>query len=387
MFDHSLAYHLTPGSSPRALTKLHAYLGALNVRENILRQRYGITEGRESRAIQLLRFLLAQVDIDALIAIPTDIDRFLRVVAFQKESIARIIDSVQNGVVRHNTFIVSSKKCAEHVIPVSCSDYLTDLPHGKGWTEWQKVRPVRLMSVDTVEMSFQLQGDALKYSQSPPTIAVVTIDPVALILQYVCFRSEYPQEKDRTTTVTYLHRHVVVPALLEGQLDTALKSLYLGIASEVLVSADVQKQISSATTVANGYGRSMSQLFGAVADIEMLLRDHASGTISTRNALTSLPLFQGNVVSNYVLSRRTQEIPGGRQYLWAEYLRDMFWIELSVLFLLRSGNHAERDAFMRVVRQDISLLRMTSFWESIRDPGTKTFVSDAFRRIELLTQA
>lgn len=170
--------------------------------------------GYESPGISKLKQILNSVDYTWMRS-KSLTDIYLNYLRHEKTSLDTIYSAVSTG--QNFTRLFTSGRAAEYLIPVDDYNTLTRLPLDSGWLYWQFLKPLQIHWIDTLELTYSVLNSKIQFYKTPPTYAVYSLDPIALILKYHLWRTEgitYESRPEDTLTPQYfLHRHVVVPLL------------------------------------------------------------------------------------------------------------------------------------------------------------------------------
>lgn len=148
------------------------------------------SEGYESHAVRLLRYIINNADFDLLERQGNNFDRYMYHLRFIKASLDNIFDRISRGRGYRNIFFKSERKTEEFILPVEDLNTLVHLPlDTEDWETWKKVRPVRLWDHNSDEFTVNLLNDRFTFTRGlEPTNAIILIDVVALILKYFIWK-------------------------------------------------------------------------------------------------------------------------------------------------------------------------------------------------------
>lgn len=377
MLDRAHAIYL-PNRTPVWCGKLHNYIDTLTTRRLIVSERYKDMPGYPTPGVHLLMHVLAYADCHELAKIENDSERYVQSLMFIRDDLERIFDPVTTGIIRHELFIATStEKCTEIVIPVRCSDYRKDLPFDKGWSAWEKVRPLRLVETDSRELTFHTYQDKIKFRKSPPTRAIFTIDVIALVLQYVNFLATRAPDDEIIPVNEYIHKYVLNDGLLKDLQDLWFRNRYLFLLKYPLAKA-MSRQVIQESLKGGIYGFIGSQYAAGMEEVFGLIVRCQQGSISPGTLLSSLPLSDMYVPEYVKMLGTTTQVADLRQADWVEWLKDRSWLEMSYhAHLLAKGNgRLDYRNFMVNFRRDFDLLIKTRFWSNVYNHKLRKFIED-----------
>jgi hypothetical protein len=357
----------------RVLPKLNEYIKTLNTKRLLLEERYTASYGNESNCIKLLHYLLASDIMGDLLKKSSDIDRYFDVIQPSEDDISNIFDATSSGKIYQNMFIKKSAiTCEEYLLPVKTLNPLQYFPMDKGWSHWKKVRPVRLVDINSHELTFNTVGDQVYFKKDHPTYAIITIDTGALLLQYTNFLLEKDINHDDVSLPTYIHQHVTI-SLVEDLQNLWLRNQYLKIIDAPYYSTvretDVNKYITDVM-----YGHIGSEYTQSMIDIYSLIKQCKDGTMTPEMLIGSLQTSRGSVTWYLYDMVNHCSLPDLRQYMWMVYLRDIRWIELiSKVYKLNRDYIGTRN-LMNTLKREIPIIANMKIQNNIRSSRTRALL-------------
>ena len=371
MLFRALDTYLT-NTTVRTMPHLNNYIGTLNTRRQMITSRFTNAVGYESHIVVLLRKILADADIPQLMKKASDLDCYLDVLMYTQKDLNQIFDATMTGVSYSNLLIAKNpKNTAEFLIPVQCSDPLQQLPFDQGWDAWETVSPIRLVDLDSRELTFNFYQDQIVFKSDFPTRAVITIDVVALVLQYINFL------KIDTTGMyqpEYLHHYVLVHILRD------LEDLWLGnIYSQALLSTSPKKDMNvdiNEIMADNFYGYVGVELPTALKEIFQFIQLVRDGNLYPASFINGLRTSNTTIDRYLVALLNTTTIADLRQYNWMEYLRDIRWLRILYDCYSLIPNYIGTTNLIRSLRRDMPIMYATRFWSNCHDPKTRQYIED-----------
>ena len=368
MLDRSLAPYWNANTTPISAPKLEQYIATLTTRRvTIVGQRYAKTPGRESAGVVLLRHALALADPESLRRTwANDLQRYTQGLLPIAPGVERLFDPVTTGVVRERLFVAKSpsgRSTTEIVIPVQMEDAIRQLPMNLGWSTWRNVKAVRLIDIRSNELTFNTYMDQIHFLSDPPSLAVFTVDVVALALQYakyLDFHNGVPPD----SIPEYIHKYVLNFQLLEDLQNLWLRNRYLHLIKNPHLGAFDRTDIT-ASIYHNIYGYIGVQYTAAMEELYQVIIRTKAGVTPPERILASLPMASGKAPAYFRdLSLSTQML-SVRQSGWVEYLRDLPWLKLAYHTYALNPEYVGYQNFMRHFARDLGLLKLTRFWASI----------------------
>lgn len=370
MLFRSLDVYLQNTIQPRTLPHLNNYIETLNVRRLMVTDRFTNAVGYESNFVVLLRKILADANIPKLLKKSSDLDVYLDELVYTYKDLDSIFDAVTTGLTFSDMAIARNPKHTEEfLIPVQCSDPLRSYPLDKGWDAWKSVKPIRLVDIDSLELTFNMYQDQIVFKKDYPTRAVLTIDTTALVLQYLNFL------KSDTSGIfqpEYLHKYVLVH-LLEDLQDLWLGNVY----NQLVTHSDLENESQIDINQIMGdhyYGYVGVEFPTAVKELILYIHNVRNGTITPSVFIKSLLVSSGDIISFLKTLLATTSIDDRKQNNWMEYLRDIRWLTLIYNTFDLQPSFVGTKNLHTALRRDLPILYATRIWNNCHDPKIKQFI-------------
>ena len=382
MLDRALSTYFTSRSpTPVYMGKLNMYIDTLTTKREEVIKRSILSHGTETKGMVLLRHVLAIVDVSNMRRYDSDIDRYLNCVLPVVDDMERLFDTTTTGIIRTNLFIHNSSKCTEILVPVTTSDVLSDFPIDRSWGAWSRVRAIRLLDLDSDELTFNIYKDQIHFKNDHPSLAIFSVDVTALCLQYAKFLDLDDSNKD-IPIQEYLHTHVLTEGFALDLQNIWMKNKYLKIMKTATQEAGFNRSDIMDSITHNIYGYIGSQYTSAMEEYSKLLSRVYNKNMPPSRLLESIPFVDMNL-SKYVQTiNKATNIDSGRQTRWIEFLKDWPWIELVYIANQLNPDHTESISLMRNLNRDLDILRKSRFWTSILNSKIKDIIEDKFEQLE-----
>jgi hypothetical protein len=378
MFDRALRIYFKP-SSPLSLPKTQNYIQSLNTRQIDTLGRYRTAPGKESQGVVLLRHVIAFALRSGILNFTNDYDRYSKCLLAIHNDLDRIFDPVTTGVIREELFIHKNVNATvEIVIPVHMEDYLKYLPFNRPWREWQDVRALRLLDIDSNELTYHTFQDVIKFKNDYPSRAIFAVDTLALVMQYCNFVSQ--RDPDQSMSIQeYLHQYVLFP-LLEDLQNIWLRNRYIQLLETPDIFKDRRQHVID-SMYHNIYGFIGTQYPRMIEEVYDLYKRSSQGSTVPEKIMASLPLSKG-YIPEYVQSLSVlTTVTDIRQNEWVEYLRDLPWLKLCYLIYRLNTEFVGYTTFYREFQRDISLVLSRRFWSNIHNSTLRSQVESEVKNI------
>lgn len=365
-----------------------AYQLFLKSQSQIIRERYlrlYNALGHETKGMSLLRYILSFVDMDYMFSQANNYDRYLYHARYIKKNLDNIYDRVQRGRGYFNMFF--SKEFAtteEFIMPIDDVNTIINLPlDTEDWNVWKYVKPVRLLSHDSLEFTTNLMNDTLHYGTITPTYAVISIDTIGLIFKYFSWYRHARQTETAEELVNsvpqqyFLHKYVLCDLIWDSSdiwLINILSAMQ-GYLKEHDMSEFTKQYDTRSLQFDMHWGRIALNATEGFRTIGTLISE-SKKTFRPEGLLTSKVLFSGSINNRIRMITDRLQLPLYRPY---EYLR---WIRDKELFKLVIGifqNRPELPTTTRLVynvRKDMDRLIARRPWTNCQNVMLKDTIED-----------
>ncbi len=378
MFFQSMSYYLK-SCPPKIYPKLSHYIDYLTIQRNQAIAQHPLS-GYETSGIELLEKVLADADIQTIRTVTDPFDQYENMISPIIGDLNQIFDPSYKGSIGFGSFVHNVKgQCSEYLIPSAPADPYAIYPIGSNWDVWSTYRPLRMLNIDSHELSFQSYLDAITYKIDPPRFAVFSLDCAALIMQYISYL-EATVEQDRLSLPDYLHRFIVYPCLINDALSIWLINQYGQMIRDPDQDTDITKVDFAWVTATNA--RIGSSYSGALSDVRSLVSLVAKGNVTPPCALSSLIMLDStSVLSTYLDIVKSVTVPSLRQYTWAEYLRDELYLFLILDIARLYPSLPQFSKMITYLKRDVALLTTSRFWNTIHNTSLSIHVQNSFFRL------
>lgn len=357
----------------KALPQFQQFLKA---EAEFIKHRYNqlfLAAGHESPGVKVLRYILQFVDIDYLDSQTNNYARYSYHLRFIRNDLTNIFDRSARGAGYHSLFFnPSSFTTIEYLIPVEDVNSITGLPlDTDDWSEWRKVRTLRLWANDTDEFTTKLINDRIAYSVTPPNYAIELLDVVALVFKYYIWykyeRINEPAEllAKYNPQQLFIHKYVVCDLIWDLANCWLLRMLAKAVDATIALEDDeifdsrslqVDPQYGWIATPSRYGFRSITNL---ITDIGRNVRPEA--------IFSSNILYGGSINDRIRLTDNRLVLPISRRYAWMRWMRDK---DLVTIWLRIWGSHqdgATAKTIFRNVSRDMKRSMLGKPWDTIQN--------------------
>lgn len=287
--------------------------------------------GHMTRATNLIRFILNQVDLDYMSNCANNYDRYLHHLRYINKPLTNVFDRAQRGRGYRDFFFHRNEFLTEEFfLPADDANVLYTLPLDTDiWDVWRHVKPIRMVANDGTEFNTNFINDSFHYKLMPPSYAVFIINVTALALKYWSWlRYQRLKEKDTLNAEVnpqqlFVHKYVLCDLIWDSA-NLWLMNQITRLSEFVKTNPpnEAIKEFSNLSLqVDNTWGRIALNAGEGFRCLAQLL---ASGHKTTKPEvlLTSKLLFNGSI-NNYARAMTNElNIPNTRRYEYLNWIKD-----------------------------------------------------------------
>lgn len=263
-------------------------------------------------------------------------------------------------------FVRSKTTCFEIIVPGRAHAPLIDIPYDAPYNDprWSKIKPLRVCDMGTCDYTTNIHTGYLVYPRRGPTHVVYSLDVFALVSKFVAYYHAHPHSGHRDQVLyDFIHKEVIVPALLEDTLALWLRNTY----RQQLISVSPLEQLTSTVwdvAVPDTIG---SEFTAAMGDVLQLQRDLKAQSLTAPTALSSLLVTPDKQsVSQYFTELyTTTQIPPQQQYLWVECAKNLAWFEFVIMVTSCVPDSPDAISLQRDILREVRLWLMAKPWMDI----------------------
>ena len=363
-------------SNPRIINKWIEYVESLTTQLNYIKGRYLNGEGYESKGVQLLRGILSFVEIHYLDKYNNDFERYIKYLRFIQNDLVNIFDPVSIGKIKTNCFIAKTHyDVDEYIIPVKAVNVFDKYPFDKKWiNNWERVKTVRLIDHDSDEYTLFMNNDQVRFKKTPPTLAMITIDPAMLGLQYYNYIKYCP---DKIKGQREFIHHYVLDSFFEDLLNIWLIKQINNVT--MMDDRDIVSLNRNDIIVDNMYGFVGSRYEEAMTALYNEFRNVRSGATRPEMIINSRLLMDNSILDRANVFINTLDIDNQRQYLFLEYLRDKKLVDLITNIFLLNPEYSECKNLINKLSYQYNRLNNMRVWNNINDPIARMLIESSIK--------
>lgn len=360
---------------------LPPYHNFLSQQKKFIDIQYGISksaQGHETQGMRQLRYLINFIDRRYLLGDISNYDRYVNYLQYAYDDLVFSFDQSMTGTPLYGYYVgTNTSRTKEYIFPVRDVNSITRLPMmHDDWENWSGILPLRLWSHDSSEFTTQMVNTAIKFHKDYPSYAVLSIDPIALILKYVMW-FKYRRKKELADDLAlhapdqfFLHKYVFVPLLYDLGDIWLLKQLnrVLRVEEREELAAFSVKNLQSEPQygyIAGNCSQGFEYLWSTFC---------TSNNIRPESILSSKLLFGGSIHQRMRYAERNIPLPAILRWDWARLLRDY---DLITLFLRVWGRRKHLPVVSKIITN------MTYDIKRMRDEKITTYCNNFEMRLEL----
>jgi len=326
---------LFPNGNAKILTNWRQVNEVILTRTKVWKERFNPTAANFTPGVELIRYLLLNIDIQSILSIPSDADRYSLVIAYLADARRASFDPIYTGIVPHSLFSYGNR-IDEIILNTSLSYptrvYPFDKPFDQGWSD---LRSITLLYHDANELLTGMLNWRITFDGNPPSYLLFQFDVTTLLFKYI----KYVEWCNKTglvpSTTSFIKTYELVH-FFEDFHRIWVVNLLSGMISAPTEEASLNVLLSS--TVPQFY-ISIPQLKRVVSDIEQMKQLLATANIRVQDFLATNWLPDGSLLS-YIDHLEFQSLPSVRQYKPLQLLKDLPYLNL----IFSISNHLSRSS-------------------------------------------
>lgn len=236
---------LIPDGNRRFPLKYVRMLNSIRDRYCLAKNKYLLAHPIRTPAVEMIRNILLNLDINALDGYKTDVDRYTEYIKFTGQNARVIFDpnftnSISEGKFLDNQPVLFTTPHRPEIY-LNCEfvEPLKELPFNAGWDEWQDLRGIRMTYNDSLSLPEDFSNSRLSYFHGfgTPRYIVMAINVPLLCFKYykyVCDCREDGQQPD----VNYFIKQFEFSHFFEDLVDIFVLNLIMRVFSDPDGSVD-----------------------------------------------------------------------------------------------------------------------------------------------------
>lgn len=140
-----------------------------------------------SPGVNLFYALTFNVDVEYILKSSDDYEIYSECIRPLVPMISKLIDPVISTARNQEIFIngIVGENPTEMIIPIYRNRPMLDLPFGRGWEAWEKVKCVRILDHDSIELVSDMLDQKIHFENDRPSYMVIGIDIPTMLMCYI----------------------------------------------------------------------------------------------------------------------------------------------------------------------------------------------------------
>ena len=351
--------------NPKVVIKWDKLISDAHTRFDIMKDRFLLSDINLSPPVYLFKSLIANVDIDYLLKLDTDLERYTKYLVFELDNLRTFFDPAYIRRPLYDCFIKSqSRDLPEFILNVNYKYPMLDMPLDEDWETWKDIKPASILYYDSMEIPNLLQYQ-LKF-KTKPSYCTSSVNITLLILKFIHYLKEYhPELKDKE-----YYEHIndyLKECVFINFFDDALTIWCTNIVINILNNKNVLNK--------NYY--IVSSLDDAALTLEDNLDKVRNNNITIRDFCHTKYLNDKSIVEtldNYLNKLR---LPDLRQYEYMQLLRDLPLMYVITMLCKINNNFPSDQIKLKLIRQ-FRLLKNKKIIDTIPNTIVKDIMQDRF---------
>lgn len=375
-----IIYNHVMQGNPRQVLYWQKLLYDLNTRVEYYRtSRFLLAPVVHSPLVNLLKYLILEIDIDYLLKQSSDLDRYSKYLSFETDHLKQAFDPVWKGSLSKNIFlsVKTGKQVPEVIINSSFNNPLLDLPIDKDWYNWESISPIHILYHDSLEMVTSLHRFSIKFKVDHPSVLVASIDIDALVLKYIRYLIATDGEGD---VDHFIHVHVI-------------NNLYRDLTRNWLMNIMIKElEEYDGTYKYKTYKKIITPLYVDVA-FNPAMNNFQKEYNLCKNLnirfqdFLSTDWFVGYSILDYIKTLMSEvTFPPHNQYAFAKMLKELPIVKFVVIANnKRPSSHPEVKQLNMLLRRVFERYQRNKVWRMVRSPAINTLLENEINSLYEMT--
>ncbi len=369
-------------SAPRSVPKWRQHIENLN-KYKLHREKefLGMNRGYDSGGLNILKFIINNVNWARVNQYPDDIDRYFNYLKYIQDDLGQLFNPVKAGLGLNNTFIDKlGKPTSEFLCPITDTMYMKLLPMDKPFEQWKDIKPLTLWWHDSWEHTQHLLGNKFKFFNDQPSYALFFLDPVSLVMKFYKYLESNPDYEQHYRVRDFIHRHVI-NHLFDDELDIYLLKT-INIVAGCSSKEEVIQQIKKIKEVSDiRYGYPGGRLEEACIELFEEFETIKNGNVNFGSFLSSKLLYSGSIIDRIESIEDWYDVSKLNQYTYIRVLRDIEYIKLIVNIIKFVPNRSDVRGLIYDLRVKCRMMALGKMSDMIQNRQVKKIVSDELKEL------
>lgn len=287
----------------------------LNMRTEIYKQRFYQSPVVFSPCVNLLRYMLLNVDINYLITQLNDVDLYVYELMPKVELFRKAFDTMYTGREDIKCFVQDTgKPVPEFILNTHMTSPMMSLPFGKSWEQWKYTHPVHILHHDADELISNLFLYTLTFKGQLPSRVIVSIDIAQYLMKFVKYAQYMTANKEEINVDKFIQHHIV-----SQWYDDLIRIWCMNIVSRVvsaedeielrLVGATITDPVIVSAALPNGIANINSEVIRLKQQGNTLEEFMATKWINGKDYFEIIDFFLNDI-----------RLPDQRQYAYLQFM-------------------------------------------------------------------
>lgn len=305
-------------------------IDTINFRLDIQKNKFLLGHPVQTSGIELIRFLMLNIDLEEILSYSSDIDRFTNIIDFVESTFRGAFDPVYKGRIERGLFTArdGGQNIPEFIMNTEYINKFDEYPFDKPYVEWKKLRAVRIIHHDSLELVSDLHNWAIKFTKDIPSYMLFSIDIRTLVfkwvkyVEYCRYIDQEPDDREFLKTSEIIHWH-----------DDLFNIWLINIINQYLqLRADNEENNQPGfTAYIDPFIIRDEQVQYAFDDLGKFIDLAKDGAVRVQDILDTR-WINNRTVSEMIKEQQEQvALPEIRQYRWLDIIRWMPYLRMILL--------------------------------------------------------
>ena len=352
-------------------------INSIRDRMCLAKNRYLLAHPINTPATMLFKYILLNLDLNAVRRLKTDVDRYTEYFKMTGTTFRSVIDpnfsnSIAGGKFIDKTTFIGSTLPAEIMLNCEFANPINELPFEEDWPKWEHLRGIKIMYHDSLEIPEDFAKSTFQFRLSPPSHFVIAVNVPVLCFKYYKYIEDCKENKV-DPDVSYFLKQFEFANFFDDLIDIFIMNVLQRVFSRPTDSVDA---IADSMLVPLRFCTTNMKRQGVEGIVEFvnLLKE---GALKPQDFLAT-HWFGDKSIMGMVRENcyRLVSLPNTSRYLWLRTINDFPYLSMLIACTRSFIDGPFKETFDFRCREIWNLkIRPISMPGAVTNPGVKDVIA------------
>jgi len=337
---------LIPEGNPRHPIAWNRLLKTVEARMSLAGQKYTASSTVRTPLVEMLRWMLLNVNMSELDNCPDDITRLTTVLQSKQTEFKFAFDPIWTRNLSVNKLFrnIDKKNNVVELFLNSSVSNLTDYPLDEGWDAWSGCRGIKILYYNTTTLPISMYTGYVEFAGKPPTYAVISLNVQTLLMKWYKYTKRCKESGEEAGAVKFIK---------EYELTNFFSDMLDIWTTNVILTALVNPNASS-DTLANelsvpNYVTTSNVVSNGIAGLQEVLKLVEVRNLKLQDLLdTKWYYYIDRSIRDMILEiQKDVVLPDLRQYKWMDALKYLPYLRIMVAMIHQDPGNPMYNALLK----------------------------------------